>query len=111
MKLNSKSFVHLLFIIVISNLELLGQPKAPSVSTPSRPNLPMNIPPPPSFGSLANKNGKFQLISAEYYSEDAKPFLYKRLVKIDTTTGEAWVLVSKIGMNGEQRKWVPLETK
>lgn len=109
--MKSKSFIPFLFIIVISNLELFGQSKLPSASSPSRPNLPMNIPPPPSFSSLANKNGKFQLISAEYYSEDAKPFLYKRLVKIDTTTGEAWVLVSKIGISGEQRKWVPLETK
>jgi hypothetical protein len=71
----------------------------------------MNIPPPPNFGSLSNKNGRFQLISAEYYSEDKKPFLYKRLVKIDTTTGEAWVLFSKVGPEGEVRKWIPLETK
>jgi hypothetical protein len=71
----------------------------------------MNIPPPPSFSSLSSKIGKYQIISAEYYSEDAKPFLYKRLVKLDTSTGEAWVLSSKIGSNGEQRKWIPLETK
>jgi hypothetical protein len=77
----------------------------------SHPNLPMNIPPPPSFGSLTNKNGKYQIISAEYYSEDKKPFLYKRLIKLDTSTGEAWVLTSRIGTSGEQRKWIPLETK
>ena len=64
-----------------------------------------------NFASLSNKSGKYQIISAEYYSEDAKPFLYKRLVKLDTSTGEAWVLSSKIGSNGEQRKWIPLETK
>jgi len=90
---------------------LYGQTAPLSVSPPSRPNLPMNIPPPPSFASLSSKTGKFQIISAEYYSADTKPFLYKRLVKIDTTTGEAWVLISKIGKNGEQRQWVPLETK
>ena len=71
----------------------------------------MNIPPPPNFGSLSSKSGKFQIISAEYYSSDAKPFLYKRLIKLDTTTGEAWVLVSQLGKNGEMRKWIPLESK
>ncbi len=110
MKFKFKTILSLLFIFQILNLVLIGQSEAPS-GPPSMPNLPMKIPPPPSFGSLASKNGKFQIISAEYYSEDAKPFLYKRLVKLDTTTGEAWVLVSKIGLKGEQRKWVPLETK
>ena len=56
-------------------------------STP--PKLPMNIPPPPSFASLSNKSGKYQLVSAEYYSQDPKPYLYKRLIKFDTSTGEA----------------------
>jgi hypothetical protein len=60
--------------------------RPPSVIPSSRPNLPMNIPPPPSFASLSSKSGKYQIISAEYYSEDAKPFLYKRLVKLDTST-------------------------
>ena len=46
------------------------------------------------------------MVSAEYYSEDTKPFLYKRLVKIDTTTGQAWVLQSKVGTQGEIRTWV-----
>ena len=90
---------------------VVGQSSPPALSPSIRPSLPMNIPPPPSFASLSNKSGKYQIVSAEYYSEDAKPFLYKRLVKFDTTTGEAWVLASKIGSNGEQRKWVPLETK
>ena len=89
---------------------VMGQSSPPALSPSSRPSLPMNIPPPPSFASLSNKSGKFQIVSAEYYSEDAKPFLYKRLIKFDTTTGEAWVLASKIGPKGEQRKWVPLET-
>ena len=50
--------------------------------------------PPPNFGSFASKTGKFQLVSAEYYSQDEKPYLYKRLIKFDTTTGEGWVLYS-----------------
>jgi hypothetical protein len=77
-------------------------------STP--PKLPMNIPPPPSFASLSNKSGKYQLVSAEYYSQDPKPYLYKRLIKFDTSTGEAWILHSKIGSNGEKRTWIPLQT-
>ncbi len=72
------------------------------------PQLPRNIPPPPSFGGVASKNGRYQLISAEYYSQDAKPFLYKRLVKIDTTTGQAWILHSRGGPGKEVRTWVPL---
>ena len=71
----------------------------------------MNIPPPPSFSSLSSKSGKYQLMSAEYYSQDSKPYLYKRLVKFDTTTGEAWILHSKIGANGEIRTWIPLENE
>ena len=89
---------------------LTGQSDPTSAVPSSRPKLPMNIPPPPSFASLSSKSGKYQIISAEYYSEDVKPFLYKRLVKLDTTTGDAWVLSSKISSNGEQRKWIPLET-
>ena len=77
-------------------------------STP--PKLPMNIPPPPSFASLSNKSGKYQLVSAEYYSQDPKPYLYKRLIKFDTSTGVAWILHSKIGNNGEKRTWIPLQT-
>ena len=46
----------------------------------SPPKLPMNIPPPPSFSSIASKTGKFQIVSAEYYSQDEKAYLYKRLV-------------------------------
>ena len=72
------------------------------------PSLPKNIPPPPSFGVSKNDNGKFQIVSAEYYSQDAKRFLYKRLVKIDTTTGAAWVLHSSRGDRGELRQWLPL---
>ena len=45
------------------------------------------------------------MVSAEYYSMDSKPFLWKRLVKFDTTTGEAWVLHSKMGTAGETRRW------
>ncbi len=111
MKQIVKNIIQFSIILVIAPLSGFAQSGVP-LSTPSvRPSLPMNIPPPPNFGSLSNKNGKFQLISAEYYSEDKKPFLYKRLVKFDTTTGEAWVLVSKVGASGEERKWIPLETK
>jgi hypothetical protein len=106
-----KSLIHLFLLALLgcvgASYLLMGQTKP----TLPRPNLPMNIPPPPSFASLVNKSGKFQIISAEYYSEDAKPFLYKRLVKLDTSTGEAWVLSSKIGLNGELRRWVSLETE
>ena len=72
------------------------------------PKLPTNIPPPPNFGNATNKNGRFQLISAEYYSQDSKPFLYKRLIKIDTQTGKAWILISKGGPTHEVRTWLPL---
>lgn len=77
----------------------------------SPPKLPMNIPPPPSFSSIASKAGKFQIVSAEYYSQDEKAYLYKRLVKYDTTTGDAWILHSKLSEAGEQRKWIPLITE
>ncbi len=93
-----------LLLILLSNTSLVGQTK-PIKRLPS---LPTNIPPPPSFGG-GSQNGKFQIISAEYYSQDIKPFLYKRLIKLNTSTGEAWVLVSKIGKNGETRRWLPLE--
>ena len=77
----------------------------------SPPKLPMNIPPPPSFSSIASKTGKFQIVSAEYYSQDEKAYLYKRLVKYDTTTGDAWILHSKLSEAGEQRKWIRLVTE
>ena len=89
---------------------LFSQSESPKRLNAGPPKLPMNIPPPPSFASMSNKTGKFQLISAEYYSQDTKPYLYKRLVKFDTSTGKAWILFSKIGANGEQRTWVPLES-
>ena len=84
---------------------LLAQPKPNN----RPPNLPLSIPPPPNFGGGSSQNGKYLIMSGEYYSQDAKPFLYKRLIKLDTTTGKAWVLYSKIGPKGEVRKWIPLE--
>ena len=75
------------------------------------PNLPKNIPPPPNFSFSKNANGKFQIVSAEYYSQDAKPYLYKRLIKVDTTTGNAWVMHSARGAAGEVRQWIPLTGK
>ena len=111
MKQTLKIQILLSIIFVGTGFLAFAQTGGPVKSPSSRPNLPMNIPPPPSFGSLTNKSGKYQIISAEYYSEDKKPFLYKRLIKLDTTTGEAWVLTSRIGLSGEQRKWLPLETK
>ena len=95
-----------LMIFAIAGFAQVG--KSPSSSPPK---LPMNIPPPPSFASMGSKSGKFQIISAEYYSQDEKPYLYKRLVKYDTTTGEAWVLNSVLSSQGEKRKWVPLLTE
>ena len=111
MKHTLKIQILLSIIFVGTGFLAFAQTGGPIKSPSSRPNLPMNIPPPPSFGSLTNKSGKYQIISAEYYSEDKKPFLYKRLIKLDTTTGEAWVLNSRIGASGEQREWLPLETK
>ncbi len=88
--------------------DLLAQ-APPSVVPPATPpNLPTRIPPPPGFAFPKDNAGKFQYLSAEYYSQDAKPFLYKRLVKVDTTTGEAWVLRSTRGPAGEVREWLPL---
>jgi hypothetical protein len=84
---------------------LLAQPKPNN----RPPNLPLSIPPPPNFGGGSSQNGKYLIMSGEYYSQDDKPFLYKRLIKLDTTTGNAWVLYSKIGPKGEVRKWIPLE--
>ena len=94
------------FALSISGLVAFAQLSKSPKST--NPKLPMNIPPPPSFASFASKSGKFQLVSAEYYSEDPKPYLYKRLVKFDTVTGEAWILNSQKGQGGEVRTWIPL---
>ena len=85
---------------------LFGQSSRKQLSPP--PQLPVNIPPPPNFGNVSSKNGRYQLISAEHYSQDAKPFLYKRLVKVDTVTGKSWVLQSVGGPGKEVRSWVPL---
>ena len=60
------------------------------------------------FASQKNDNGKFQIMSAEYYSQDAKPYLYKRLVTVDSTTGKDWLLHSARGAKGEIRQWLPL---
>ena len=99
-----------LIIFLFSVTKIFSQTSNTKRPSSGPPKLPMNIPPPPSFASLSNKTGKFQIISAEYYSQDSKPYLYKRLIKYDTSTGEAWVLLSKIGPKGEQRTWVPLAT-
>jgi len=101
-------FVFLIAIVGISALGIFAFSQSTQKPNMSPPRLPMNIPPPPNFSSLANKSGKFQLISAEYYSQDDKPYLYKRLVKYDTSTGEAWVLNSKLTISGEKRSWEPL---
>ena len=100
-----------LIIFLFSVPKIFSQTSNTTRPSSGPPKLPMNIPPPPSFASLSNKTGKFQIISAEYYSQDSKPYLYKRLIKYDTSTGEAWVLLSKIGPKGEQRTWVPLATR
>jgi len=99
----------LLFFFISAWLSLTTCTFAQTRPVNRPPSLPTNIPPPPSFGGMNTQNGKFQIISGEYYSQDPKPFLYKRLIKINTSTGEAWVLNSKVGKNGELRTWLPLE--
>lgn len=89
---------------LVAQAQLTKPPSSP-------PSFPKNIPPPPSFGTSKNDNGKFQIVSAEYYSQDVKPYLYKRLVKVDTTTGAAWILHSSRGDRGEIRQWLPLTEK
>ena len=101
-------FLCVVFYLVCTTGGFSQTQKGPS---PSPPRLPMNIPPPPNFASMGSKAGKYQIISAEYYSQDEKAYLYKRLVKYDTTTGEAWVLESKLTSEGEKRSWVSLTKK
>ncbi len=103
---SSRTIIIVLLVLACNGLSLAQDQIVPRSKTP--PNLPVNIPPPPSFGSSSSKNGRFQFLSAEYYSEDNKPFLYKRLIKVDTSTGEAWVLHSERSSAGETRTWVPL---
>ncbi len=93
-------------------LWLVAQAQQAQLSKPpsAPPSFPKNFPAPP-FGVSKSDNGKFQLVSAEYYSQDEKPYLYKRLVKVDTTTGKAWVLHSARGGSGEIRQWLPLTEK
>jgi len=70
--MNIKSLMSLLGIFILSSLAIIGfaqNKKGPSVSPP---RLPMNIPPPPNFASMGSKTGKYQIISAEYYSQDEK---------------------------------------
>ena len=91
---------------LVADAQLSNPPAGGPPSSP--PRLPTTIPPPPSFAMPKNNNGKFHIVSAEYYSQDAKPYLYKRLVKFDSTTGQAWVLHSSRGQGGEVRRWLPL---
>ena len=108
MKLNSRiTLIVTTLILATAGWYAFAQPSKSVRPSSSPPKLPMSIPP-PNFGSFANKTGKFQLVSAEYYSQDEKPYLYKRLIKFDTTTGEGWVLYSKLDSSGERRTWVPL---
>jgi len=103
---------HLLSLICLTYVFLGPLPvHANKKGLPLPPGLPANIPPPPSFSNASANLGRYQIVSAEYYSQDPKPFLYKRLIKLDTTTGEAWVLHSVIGAKGEKRVWLPLEQK
>ncbi len=105
-------YFHFLSLIYLTYIFLGPLPvHANKNGLPLPPGLPANIPPPPSFANASSKMGRYQIVSAEYYSQDPKPFLYKRLIKLDTTTGEAWVLHSVIGAKGEKRVWLPLEQK
>jgi len=105
--LNTLTILSFISIFPVSSFESIAQSKP--IKRP--PSLPVNIPPPPNFSGSSSKNGKFQIVSAEYYSQDSKPFLYKRLVKLDTSTGEAWVLHSVQKNGTETRRWIPLEKK
>lgn len=105
--LNTLTILSLISISPASSFESIAQSKP--IKRP--PSLPVNIPPPPNFSGSSSQNGKFQIVSAEYYSQDSKPFLYKRLVKFDTSTGEAWVLHSVRKNGTETRRWIPLEKK
>ena len=105
--LNTLTILSLISISLASSFESIAQSKP--IKRP--PSLPVNIPPPPNFSGSSSKNGKFQIVSAEYYTQDSKPFLYKRLVKFDTSTGEAWVLHSVQKNGTETRRWIPLEKK
>ena len=105
--LNTLTILSLISISPASSFESIAQSKP--IKRP--PSLPVNIPPPPNFSGSSSKNGKFQIVSAEYYTQDSKPFLYKRLVKFDTSTGEAWVLHSVQKNGTETRRWIPLEKK
>ena len=104
-----KSIIFLFFTNLVFCLH--GQSDKRTTPFTKPPGLPSNIPPPPSFASISSKVGKYQIVSAEYYSQDTKPFLYKRLIKYDTTTGEAWVLYSKRDSTGERRVWIPLTSE
>ncbi|MFP6886317.1 MAG: hypothetical protein VB997_02100 [Opitutales bacterium] len=109
MKTGTKIFVFFgltLAAWLVAHAQLSQPPSGGPPSTP--PKLPTRIPPPPMFASQKNDNDKFQIMSAEYYSQDAKPYLYKRLVKVDSTTGKAWLLHSARGAKGEIRQWLPL---
>ena len=101
----------LYFFLLGSACFCYGQNGKGSNPLTSPPRLPTNIPPPPSFSSISSKTGKYQIVSAEYYSQDTKPFLYKRLIKYDTTTGQAWILYSKRDSSGERRMWIPLTSE
>ena len=86
------------------------QAPSPPTTLPTPPTPPKNLPKFPSFNT-GGDNGKYQFVTAEYYALDTqkKWFLYKQLVKADTTTGEAWVLQSSRNNAGEfSNKWVPL---
>lgn len=108
-----KNFLNTLTILSLISISPASSFKSIAQSKPIKrpPSLPVNIPPPPNFSGSSSKNGKFQIVSAEYYSQDSKPFLYKRLVKFDTSTGEAWVLHSVQKNGTETRRWIPLEKK
>ena len=109
--LNTLTILSFISILPASSPESIAQSKPIPLRPKSPPSLPVNIPPPPNFSGSSSKNGKFQIVSAEYYTQDSKPFLCKRLVKFDTSTGEAWVLHSVLKNGTETRRWIPLEKK
>ena len=69
--------INLLLLSQIGLCLSYGQAVKGASPLSSPPRLPSNIPPPPSFASISSKAGKFQIVSAEYYSQDPKPQMHQ----------------------------------
>ena len=100
----AKTMIRNLGFFSLIILAIAGFAQVEKSPTSSPPKLPMNIPPPPSFASMGSKSGKFQIISAEYYSQDEKPYLFTNVWSSMTRPLEAWVLNSVLSPQGEKKK-------